>query len=262
MPLLKTIKNGAFEEVHRNIRFMKAVQQYSAWTKTYYVDNDDGADGDTGESENDAYLNVQTAINAAGAWGKVYIKPKKVPELGAEGAGPYLGGANSYILPATAANFYIPYTFYGMHLIGCGVSAGAKRANGRPISAVTAASPRNLRSMSRLRRSRSKIWPSMPEPARSARSAPSSTTARHGSRMDALSTRISSGSRAAPVPSFLMRLGQITSKNARSSAARSGSTSEARTASPSESISGTPSSRGSLPRSSATSTDRAESSIS
>ena len=124
MPLLKTIKNGAFEEVHRNIRFMKAVQQYSAWTKTYYVDNDDGADGDTGESENDAYLNVQTAINAAGAWGKVYIKPKKVPELGAEGAGPYLGGANSYILPATAANFYIPYTFYGMHLIGCGHGRG------------------------------------------------------------------------------------------------------------------------------------------
>jgi hypothetical protein len=124
MPLLKTIKNGEFEEVHRNIRFMKAVQQYSAWNGTKYVDNDDGADGDNGESENAAYLNLQTAINASAVWGKIFIRPRKNPVAADSPNAVYLAGDADYHLPATAANWYIPYTKHGLHLIGCGNGQG------------------------------------------------------------------------------------------------------------------------------------------
>ena len=123
MPLIRaSLKEGYFE-INENIRFMKDVAFLNYWNKTWYVDYDGGSDDNNGKSEIKPVKNPATALSRASAGDIIYIRPRS-PELGAEGAGPYYGGDPGDITPATAVNWIIPYTKYGLSLIGCGAGRG------------------------------------------------------------------------------------------------------------------------------------------
>lgn len=122
MLLQGSLKQG-FVEIARDVRFSGGVDFASNWRKTWYVDNNNGSDYNNGRSTFKPFKNLAQALSRAGAGDVIYLRPKS-PALGAAGAGPYYGGDSDYHIPATAANWVIPYTKYGLSLIGCGVGVG------------------------------------------------------------------------------------------------------------------------------------------
>jgi len=119
MPLIQGTPKDGYLEIKENIRFRKGVDFISNWGKTYFVDFENGSDYHDGRSTFKALKNLAAAISKAAASDVIYIRPRG-PELGSGGAGPYYGGDPGDITPATAANWIIPYTKYGLSLIGCG----------------------------------------------------------------------------------------------------------------------------------------------
>ena len=95
---------------------------------TWFVDFDHGSLGNGGKNPNDAYKYLDTAISNAGANDTIYVRPR-APEAG--GVSPYYSSDPGDITPqAAATNWTIPYTSYGLSLIGTGIgvgSAGAQR---------------------------------------------------------------------------------------------------------------------------------------
>lgn len=83
---------------------------------TFFVDYDNGQPGLAGTSAKYPGKYLQDAINAAGPWSVIYIRPRDpVYDVG--------GGAN-YHLPQSTSNWSIPYTAYGLSLIGAGSGVG------------------------------------------------------------------------------------------------------------------------------------------
>ena len=86
----------------------------------YFVDYDNGTAGTGGKSPGGAFKYLDTAISVAAHDDVIYIRPRR-PELGTQGAGPYWGGDPGDITPQVAAtNWTIPYTEYGLSVIGTG----------------------------------------------------------------------------------------------------------------------------------------------
>jgi len=114
----------------------------------YFVDYDNGGSGTVGHKPSDAGKYLDDAISAATHDSVIYVRPRS-PELGAAGAGPYYGGDPGDITPKVAAtNWTIPYTQYGLSIIGTGKGggyAGAQRTNlqggttaGSPVLTINA----------------------------------------------------------------------------------------------------------------------------
>jgi hypothetical protein len=82
----------------------------------HFVDYDNGASGSGGPSVNSPGKYLQDAIDKSGPWDVIYIRPRDPAyEDG--------GGAN-YHLPASTSNWSIPYTSYGLSLIGTSPQPG------------------------------------------------------------------------------------------------------------------------------------------
>lgn len=102
--------------------------------KVWFVDYDHGTVGATGDKPDHAQKNLQTIIDKAGEWDTIYIRPR---------AADTTGGDPQAILPASTANWDIPYTLEGLSIIGTGgigskASANATRLQG---SATVVATP-------------------------------------------------------------------------------------------------------------------------
>jgi len=108
----------------------------------YFVDYDNGGSGTVGYKPSDAGKYLDDAISAATHNDVIYIRPRS-PELGAAGAGPYYGGDPGDITPKVAAtNWTIPYTTYGLSLIGTGTGVGTSAASRTCLQGgTTAGSP-------------------------------------------------------------------------------------------------------------------------
>lgn len=111
-------------------------------SKVYFVDYDNGTDGAGGLSPGYACKYLDTAISLATINDVIYIRPRR-PELGTQGAGPYWGGDPGDITPKVAAtNWTIPYTKYGLSLIGTGTGVGTSAASRTCLQGgTTAGSP-------------------------------------------------------------------------------------------------------------------------
>jgi len=96
--------------------------------KVWFVDYDNGCSGAAGNKPADAGKYLDDAISAAGHNDVIYIRPRS-PELGDSGAGPYYGGDPGDILPKSTTNWTIPYTTYGLSIIGTGSGVGQARAS-------------------------------------------------------------------------------------------------------------------------------------
>jgi len=94
----------------------------------WFVDYDNGGVGAVGRKPSDAGKYLDDAIAAAGPNDTIYIRPRS-PELGAGGAGPYYGGDPGDILPKSTSNWTIPWTAYGLSIIGTGSGVGQARAS-------------------------------------------------------------------------------------------------------------------------------------
>ena len=86
--------------------------------KAHFVDYDNGVSGADGHSAKSPGKYLQTAIDQATPWDVIYIRPRDPAAGSGEG-----GGAN-YHLPESTTNWNIPYTAYGLSLIGTGISRG------------------------------------------------------------------------------------------------------------------------------------------
>ena len=121
----------------QKVRFKNGVALDSDWENVYYVDYDNGSDGyGDGRSSSKPFKNLATAISTAAAWDKIYVRPRP-PDVA--------GGDPQAITPATAANWSIPNTSWGLTIIGAGrgyvpnVSAYQTRLQGE--STVTGTAP-------------------------------------------------------------------------------------------------------------------------
>jgi hypothetical protein len=88
-------------------------------SKVWFVDYDHGTTGGSGTKPDDACINLQTIIDKAGVWDTIYIRPRD-PDT--------TGGDPQSILPASTANWDVPYTLTGLSLIGTG-GIGSKASN-------------------------------------------------------------------------------------------------------------------------------------
>ena len=85
-------------------------------SKVHFIDYDYGTEGAGGLKPSDAHKYLQDAIDIASPWDVFYIRPRNpVYDVG--------GGAN-YHLPESTSNWSIPYTAYGLSLIGTGIGQG------------------------------------------------------------------------------------------------------------------------------------------
>ena len=105
--------------------------------KAHFVDYDNGASGADGTSAKSPGKYLQTAIDQAGPWDVIYVRPRD------PAAGSGEGGGSNYITPESTSNWSIPYTAYGLSIIG---SAPGNGRNAGMLThlrggAVTTASP-------------------------------------------------------------------------------------------------------------------------
>lgn len=103
-------------------------------SKVHFIDYDYGTEGAGGLKPSDAHKYLQDAIDIASPWDVFYIRPRDpVYDVG--------GGAN-YHLPESTSNWSIPYTAYGLSLIGTGIARGnTAMATYLRGGAVTTAAP-------------------------------------------------------------------------------------------------------------------------
>jgi len=119
MPLIKGTPKDGYLEINDNIRFRKGVDFISNWGKTYFVDFENGSDYHDGRSTFKALKNLAAAISKAGAWDIIYIR-RRTPDVA---EGDPVG-----ITPATAVNWSIANTKWGLQLIGCGIGHDPQQA--------------------------------------------------------------------------------------------------------------------------------------
>jgi len=109
--------------------------------KTHYVDFDNGAVGHnvgaTSSSPKNAVKHLQDAIDHCNAWDVIYVRPRNPAAGSGEG-----GGAN-YITPVSTSNWTVPYTKYGLSIIGAAPGNGRNAAQLTHLrgGAVTTAAP-------------------------------------------------------------------------------------------------------------------------
>ena len=84
--------------------------------KAHFVDYDNGTSGADGHSAKSPGKYLQTAIDQASPWDVIYIRPRD-PAYSA-------GGGANYHLPESTTNWNVPYTAYGLSLIGAGIGRG------------------------------------------------------------------------------------------------------------------------------------------
>ena len=96
--------------------------------RVWFVDYDNGSSGNYGDKPGAAFKYFDTAISRSGHNDVIYIRPRS-PELGAAGVGPYYGGDPGDILPESTTNWTIPWTSYGLSVIGTGSGVGQARAS-------------------------------------------------------------------------------------------------------------------------------------
>jgi len=123
--------------VSDKVRFKRGVRFDDDWGDEFYVDFDNGVDGaGRGRTAATAFKNPAYALTSMSAWDKLYIRPR-TPDVA--------GGDPQAITPATAANWSIPNSKYGLSIIGAGrgknpiVSAYQTRLQGE--STVTDTAP-------------------------------------------------------------------------------------------------------------------------
>jgi hypothetical protein len=107
----------------------------------FFVDYDSGTAGAKGKAVDDACKYLQDAIDLAGANDTIYVRPR-APEAG--GVSPYYSSDPGDIVPESTTNWTIPYTHYGLSLIGTGIGVGhtgAQRTNLQGASGATATDP-------------------------------------------------------------------------------------------------------------------------
>jgi len=92
--------------------------RYEAWwgSKIRFVDYDYGVSGGTGSKPTEAGKYFQDAIDASNPWDVIYLRPRN-PRYSTSG-GQY------WHLPVSTSNWSIPYTAYGLSLIGTGTGRG------------------------------------------------------------------------------------------------------------------------------------------
>jgi len=89
---------------------------YGWWTgNAYFVDNTNGSNSNSGLEPGKAKLDLASAITAASAGDVIYIRPKAIVSAATD---------PTYITPATAANWTIPYAKYNLSVIGAGPQLG------------------------------------------------------------------------------------------------------------------------------------------
>jgi len=93
-----------------------SANNYVGWwsEKVYFVDYDNGTAGAAGKKPDKAQKNLATAISNADKWDTIYIRPR---DAGVSGGDPQA------ITPASATNWSIPNTKWGLSLIGTGIGA-------------------------------------------------------------------------------------------------------------------------------------------
>jgi len=99
-----------------------SASRYAGWwgRKHWFVDFDNGtAGGGQGKRMSKPQKNPATAISDAAAWDVIYIRPR-TPDVA--------GGDPQAITPASAANWSIPNTKYGLSIIGTGVGVCPSQA--------------------------------------------------------------------------------------------------------------------------------------
>ena len=85
----------------------------SFWTgNVYFVDFDNGTAGSEGKSVDDACKYLQDAIDLAGEWDTIYIRPRD-PDISS--------GDSNYHLPESTTNYSISNAKRGLSLIGTGL---------------------------------------------------------------------------------------------------------------------------------------------
>lgn len=105
--------------------------------KSHFVDFDNGVDGADGISAKSTGKHLQDAIDQSTPWDVIYVRPRDPAAGSGEG-----GGAN-YITPESTSNWSIPYTSYGLSIIGTGPGNGRNAAQITHLrgGAVTTAAP-------------------------------------------------------------------------------------------------------------------------
>jgi len=113
MSLVKGPRDSAqFITINDKIRFKQGIRLDDSWGNEWYVDFENGVDGaGRGRSAATPFKNLAYALTAAAAWDVIYVRPR-TPDVA--------GGDPQAITPATAANWSIPNTHYGLQIIGCG----------------------------------------------------------------------------------------------------------------------------------------------
>jgi len=108
----------------------------------FFADFDSGTVGGGAKDPGEACKYLDTAITLAGPNDTIYVRPR-APEAG--GVSPYYSSDPGDITPQVATtNWTIPYTHYGLSLIGTGIgvgSAGAQRTCLQGGSTSTATNP-------------------------------------------------------------------------------------------------------------------------
>jgi hypothetical protein len=96
---------------------------FQAWwgDDVYFVDFDSGSENNGGKKPSDSFKYLDDAIALAGPNDTIYVRPR-APEVGSS---PYYSSDPGDITPkTTSVNWTIPYTSYGLSLIGTGIGVG------------------------------------------------------------------------------------------------------------------------------------------
>jgi len=88
--------------------------------KVFFVDYDNGSANSNGRTPTRAMKYLQDAIDAAGEWDVIYVRPRD-PDSS--------GGDPQHHLPESTTQWSIVYTKHGLSLIGTGLGVGMRQAN-------------------------------------------------------------------------------------------------------------------------------------
>lgn len=115
MPLVKGYQADGYTNINKDVRFLGALS-LGSWGNSIFVDNDNGAEGNSGRSPSNAVKNLATAISNSSAGDVIYVRPRA--------PGTTTGGDPTSITPATGVNWVVPYALHGLSIIGCGTGHG------------------------------------------------------------------------------------------------------------------------------------------
>ena len=107
----------------------------------FFVDFDNGSAGAGGKSPDDAIQYLADAITLAGPNDTIYVRPRP-PEVGGDAI--HYSSDPGDITPESTTNWTIPWTDYGLSLIGTGIGrghTGAQRTCLQGASGATATDP-------------------------------------------------------------------------------------------------------------------------